>query len=54
MKKKLYSERFEIRLPEVLYHKSTKLARTKELTLSQLIRNLLADAVIKDTYKPVN
>jgi predicted DNA binding CopG/RHH family protein len=45
MRKKIYHERFDIRLPKDLYNASKKYANNEGLTLSQLIRNLLKDRI---------
>lgn len=49
MRKKIYHERFDIRLPKDLYNASKKYAVSEGLTLSQLIRNLLKDAIRIDS-----
>lgn len=45
MKKQIYNERFDIRIPADLLKESEKVARSKYLTLSQMIRNLLVREV---------
>ena len=48
MKKKIYSERFDIRLPSTLLKEAEKHARERHLTMSQLIRDLL----VRELKKP--
>ncbi len=48
MKKKIYNQRFDIRIPEDLLEASRKLARINHLTMSQLVRNLLVKEIHKN------
>lgn len=50
MKKKIYDERFDIRMPSKLLKAGEKYARDNHITLSQLLRSLLLDELNRSGF----